>query len=440
MTDEQTARDLLTAATEFPDELAALVQRLVSVGHRRRKPRIRLRAVTVGAATAMAVAAPPITHCLGPAHHAPLTQSGPSAANIARYHWSTLPPSPLGARSNPIVVMAGRELIELSHNRIGGTTFGAAFDSVSGRWHKIAPLPANAGFDDAATAWTGRQLFVIGLTASCFHIRPFPNCLQRAGLYAPPTNRWTTTLLPRAMDTLFRLAAVWNGHDIVLAAADSSHGRLGVASYDPATGRWQMITPVLPAGHPARFVAMVATSDPVILWSLWAREKFTQHGRILTPGVDVLALARNGTWRNVTGGWPQKRTVTSPVLTGQAILVSPGQLFCGVACSPQFTILHGYFADPATLRRTLIPLGPLGPTDPAFVWTGRSIIAINPGAIIGGPHPIRPDDMALYNPISNGWTRLPAPSGHPSLAIIPVWTGTELLALTNSGRLLAFRR
>src|SRR5262249_28261475 len=158
------------------------------------------------------------------------------------------------------------------------------------------------------------------------------------------TNRWATTRLPESMDGLFRLAAVWTGREVVLAAADSSHGGLGVASYDPATRRWHGITPRLPARHPARFVALVADPDRVILWTLWTRQKITSHGVINTVGVDVLALGTDGSWRNVTGHWPQKETVTSPVFTGSEILVSPGQHFCGVACSPRFAILHGYFA------------------------------------------------------------------------------------------------
>jgi hypothetical protein len=81
--------------------------------------------------------------------------------------------------------------------------------------------------------------------------------------------------------------------------------------------------------------------------------------------------------------------------------------------------------------------------DPALIWTGRAIIAINLDASIGagaGQAPIRPGDMALWNLSTGRWLHLPAPSGHPGLAAGPVWAGTELLALTGAGHLLAFRR
>jgi hypothetical protein len=439
MTDDQHIRSLLMAATELPDDLLPPVQRLIRLGHQRRNLRTRLRAVSVAAVAVVAVVTPPIIRAaLVPARPAPSNsiQSGPSAAEISKYHWSTRHSSPLGPRSNPIVVWAGRELIELDGALRGRPTpAAAAFDAATGRWHKIAPLPASLALDYPATAWTGRWLFFVGEHATCV-----PTCLRQAGLYDPATNRWTTTVLPRAMDGLFRLTAVWTGHEIILAASDSSRGRLGVASYNPSAGRWKMITPALPARHPARFVAMVAAPHRVILWSLWAREKFTRHGRIISPGVDVLALGPAGTWRNVTGHWPQNQTVESPVFTGRTILVSPGQLFCGVGCSPHFAVLPGYFADPATLRRTLIPTGPLAESVPAYIWTGRTIIAVNLAANIPPPHPLALDSMALYDPATNTWTHLPATPGHPSLAATPVWTGTELLALTDSGQLLAFTR
>jgi hypothetical protein len=125
-------------------------------------------------------------------------------------------------------------------------------------------------------------------------------------------------------------------------------------------------------------------------------------------------------------------------LPGQKILVSPGQLFCGIACSSHFAVLNGYFADPSTLGRTLIPTGPLAESEPPYIWTGRAIIAINLAANIPPPHPLPLDAMALYDPATNLWTRLPAAPGRPPFAAAPIWTGTELLALSDSGQLFAF--
>lgn len=83
---------------------------------------------------------------------------------------------------------------------------------------------------------------------------------------------------------------------------------------------------------------------------------------------------------------------------------------------PPYSWHPGYFADPATLTRKIIPPGPLGQANPALIWTGRAIIAIDLDASIGGhgsQGPIRPDDMALWDPAADRWLRLPAPPGYP---------------------------
>jgi hypothetical protein len=389
----------------------------------------------------------------GAGRSTPVTPSGPAAAQIARFRWSAGPASPLGARSQPILAWTGRELLELgglAHGASGYT--GVAFDPATGRWRRIAPAGSgNAGFTNAVSVWTGRQLFVADDQSEPCAVPQGgsgtpANCGPQAGLYDPATNRWSAARLPGPMDGLQLTAAVWTGHDVILAGVNDGRpganlGRLGVAEFDPATGRWQIITPALSSGHSPQAVEMVATPGRILLWSLWER-----YGHNSGAGVDVLALGPGGGWRDVTGSWPQQESVTSPVYTGSAILVSPGQYWCGDSCSPPYGWNPGYFADPVTLARKTLPLGPLGQANPTFVWTGRAIIAVNPGAIIGahgGHSAIRPDDMALWdpapgNPAASRWLSLPAPPGHPSLAATPVWAGDELLALTTGGQLLTF--
>ena len=47
----------------------------------------------------------------------------------------------------------------------------------------------------------------------------------------------------------------------------------------------------------------------------------------------------------------------------------------------------------------------------------------------------------MYQPTAARWTVLPAmPGDPPSLSVTPVWTGTQLLALTDAGRLFALHR
>jgi hypothetical protein len=369
----------------------------------------------------------------------------PAPAGLAvGFHWSTLRSSPLGARSEPELVWTGQEMVELGGLRKNNTTNdGAAYDPATGRWHKIAPPAGNVGLSNAVTAWTGQQIFVTnGATASCPGGEKVPACLPAAGLYNPVTNRWTTTMLPLSLDGLAPDAAVWTGRDVILAAtSDSNRSRLGLASYNPVTGRWKLITPKLPVGHPIQDTSLVAAGGRLILWSLWSKDRETPQGGTVSFGVDVLARQASGSWRNVTGKWPQDQTVPSPVPAGRRILVSPGQFWCG-DCPGPFIPFDGYFVNPVTLHRSIIPGGPLRMVIPPFVSTGREIIAVNLGGEVSGPHGpnIRPDDMALYDPADGKWSKLPVPPHRPGLDTVPVWTGTELLTLTTKGNLLALRQ
>jgi hypothetical protein len=475
MNDEGQVRELLAKAAELPDDIDPPVTRLLA---RARQSRAR-RAVTaaVSAATVMilvgALALPRLLHDRGRGTESapsiapgpssavqPL--SGPDAANLARFHWSALARSPLGTVDQPVLAWTGRELVEFGWPRQGGTPYqGAAFVPATGRWHLIAPIRTNVGFSGAVSVWTGNQLFVTnGQFAKCATLpgrKPSLQnpCLPQAGLYDPATNGWSTTQLPMELDRLALQSAVWTGRQVVVTAVGSTSGKLVVAAYDPATRHWTDITPALPAGHPARFAAMVAVPGRVILWSFWdvvrTHRKCTKKSpggasscRVTSAsdraGVDVLALGSSGGWRDVTGSWPQNQDAGTPVYTGRAILLPSPQIWCGMICSPPGPgSSPGFFASPATLARTPIPAGPLSQANPSYIWTGRSIIAVNLDDSESGPHiHIRPDDMAVWDAVT-GWHRLAAPPGYPSLAATPVWAGSELLALAQDGTLQALR-
>lgn len=456
MTDDRQVRALLTRAAELPDEVQPPVGRLLDQARRKRSLRTVFSLLGVTAIVAAAAALPAALHSLGTspvAHPSPPVgpatppAPGPTAAQISRFRWSSLPASLLGPRFQPLLTWAGKELIELGGSRKGTSQQdGAAFNPAAGQWHHIAsPVPYNVGFVNAATVWTGSQLFVTnGQFESCLATRNGggtpANCWPHAGLYDPATNSWSSTKLPKQLYGLDLMAAVWTGRDVILAGTNVDHGRLGVAAYDPRTRRWSVITPRLPAAHPPRYVAMVATPGQLLLWSLWDRVKTYKHGLSDYAGIDVLSLGRDGAWHIVTGRWPQDQNVGSPSYTGSAILIPPSQVWCGTACLQPSSSLPGYFVNPATLTRTTIPPGPLGETAPAFLWTGRAIIAVNLNADISGPRSrrIRPDDMALYDLATRSWRTLPPPPGYPALSATPIWTGTQLLELAKDGRLLSF--
>ncbi len=365
-----------------------------------------------------------------------------AAHSAGRYHWTLGKRSPLGAHAAPVLVWTGKDLVELGGLWRGNTTNnGAVYDPATKRWHTIAPVTANVGFSSAVTAWTGHQLFVAdGVTDSCPPTEPVVRCLPHAGLYDPATNKWTYTLMPRKLEGYVPQAAVWTGRDVLVAEVHGSHGQLAVASYRPATNRWQLITPPVLARHPVQDVAMVAAGHQVIAWSLWARTTKIKHGSQTAFGVDTWTLGSVGSWHRYTGRWPQDETITDPIYTGSAVLVSPGQFWCGDICPGPLVPFPGYFVNPVSLHRSVIPGGPLRLAVPAFTWAGHRIIATDLDATVSGPHlHLRPDDLASYNPTTRRWQLLPVLPGRPAIGTAPVWDGHELLALTNDGALWALR-
>ncbi|MHB1594755.1 MAG: Kelch repeat-containing protein [Streptosporangiaceae bacterium] len=474
MSDERQLRSLLTLAAEPPDSVQAPVPDLLERARRRRTRRKReIAAGAAAGAAAVVLLAAGLPSLIGtlssarPSATAPSglfpsgqrrSPSGPTFAQIARYRWSTLPPSPLGPRTSPLLTWAGSELIEIGGPGPRGTSplAAAAYTPATGRWHAIAPLPSRLGTTlwarnapPPVTVWTGSELF---LTDGSWGAPPAPGVQGGHPLvgapvlvYDPATNSWTHTSLPVQMYLATPLAAAWTGRDIVIAGAYSGHVHVGF--YDPATGRWITADPSLPARHPARFVSLVAAGNRLLLWSWWDRTHAYHQGKTITSqtitsGVDVLALGTSGRWQVVTGNWPQHQAPIAPLTyTGSQILISASQIWCGLACSPPAASIPGYFADPVTLHRTPIPAGPLGQTEPTYIWTGRAVIAFG-GATISGPKGLtmRPGALAIFDPVTSRWQRLPAVPGYPYPAGgAPLWTGTQLLYLTQNGRLLTFR-
>jgi hypothetical protein len=475
MTDDQQLRSLLRLAAELPDDVQPPVGPLLRRARRTRRVRAVCSVLAVVAVTGAAFALPSAIRGLSRGSRGPTTSGhgkrGPTAAQLAHFRWSSLPPSPLGSRSQPLLTWTGKELIELGgiKNHMQQTD-GAAFVPAAAQWHSIAPAPYNVGFSSGWTgrnysnvvdAWTGDELFVTnGDFESCAGSSSGSPamCYPHAGLYDPSTNSWSSTKLPKQMYGLDLQSAVWTGSDIVIAgtsccatfspnaATPAAHPRLGVAAYNPATNHWRMITPPLPARHLPISVAMVATHDRVLLWSMWSRTKniaFSGYGG--GSGVDVLSLDGGHRWSTIARGWPQHGTVDNPSYAAGRILLPPSHLWCGL-CGGDIGTYPAQVAAARTLTRWTIPSGPLAlhhlDEPPVWLWNGSSVIAANTVAsnyMRGQGQLVWITQIAAFDPVTWRWTAtLPTPPGEPPVAANPIWAGRQLLLLTASGGLLSF--
>jgi hypothetical protein len=384
---------------------------------------------------------------------------GPAPAVIAKFRWSALAGSPLGYRNAPLLAWAGGRLVEVGGwakgSGTGRSAAAASFDPATGRWQRIAGAPAGGSFADGDTSavWTSRYLAVAsGTAAACpGDPAPAPHCWTGLTLYDPTANRWTVLAVPRQFDGLSMAAVVWTGHDLIVGAVgpvnatSAEAGRLALAAYSPTTRRWQTITPPLPRGHAPGGLYLVYDAGRLVLTSQWQHAVATGPVPQGTWGVDVLTMTAAGVWRNVTGQWPQA-SAYGTTATSDGVLDTPGDFWCGDLClGAMENSDHSYFVNPVTLTSKRIPAGPFGAVESGtlnWVWAGDAILTVdaepNPDGSTG--HYVLPGDMAMFDPATGRWTVLPATPGHPPLAGSSVWTGTELLNLTESGALFAFHR
>jgi Kelch motif len=361
------------------------------------------------------------------------------AAVLAHGSWRVLARSPIGSPIGASVVWDGKALLEVGGSSPGGQPrvlrTAAAFDPVTGRWRRIASVPSVVLPDGAATVWTGSRLFVFGGSEP-----PGPPPTGIAGLYDPPSNRWTTT--PPAPVTLpsDNVEAVRSGTQVILAAVSGSgrHSVLHTVGYDPATNRWRTLPLSQPTGHDPLAVEMVATSDGVLLWSMWSRDHRVSPRDFPTySGVDVFRLI-DGRWRLATGTWPQHRTVDQPLFTGSSVLLGANQTWCGTCSHPPPFDANGWSVNPATLAVTKLPHGPFDDVQPQILWSGDAEIALNTTGEITGPHErVLRGDIAFLNPATRRWyqgSRAPRELGQ----LPAVWDGTHLLVLDQHGQILNY--
>ena len=457
MTDEQQIRSLLTLAAEPPDDIEPPVSSLLERGRRERKLRAILSVLSVAVIAAAAFGLPPIVRALAPGQTSPAQPtvppglfpahpgrpgSGPSAAQLSRFRWSALPPSPIGPRSQPVLAWTGKELLELGGVKNGSTASdGAAFDPATGRWRTIASVRANVGFSDAVDVWTGRQLFIAnGQNGSCAGGVPVARCLPRAGLYDPATNQWTTTLLPKQLDGLALGAAAWTGRDVVLAGVSAAHaqaqGRRLRPRDQPLAHDHASTARKPPAGRPrhGRHVQPRAAVVPVVEDHEALGDRLlgrVRHRRLVfRPGPAGLLSPATG---------PSTRPSTAPTSPAAPSCCPPAR--SGVACA----------ATPASRTRPAWPTparsgcSPSRP-DRSLPTRDSSRRSGSGTALAPWPRTARDQElprqagrlgrMAAWDPPSQRWFSLPSAPGRPPMAASPVWAGRELLLLTASGGLL----
>jgi len=164
-------------------------------------------------------------------------QKDGSAFNAATGGYRKLPAAPLGPSQHALGAWTGRELILFispydvdGRARPAAVATAAAYDPATNRWHRLAPLPRHpqGGYAMGTGVWNGHELLVVGAGRAA----------RSAYAYNPATNHWRTLAsLPAP-----RLGGigVWAGTRLLLVGGENRAGKslsdgLG---YDPKTNSW----------------------------------------------------------------------------------------------------------------------------------------------------------------------------------------------------------
>jgi hypothetical protein len=428
MTEEQRARDLLTAAAELPDLTPAPVERLIATGRRRRALNRVLTAAAAAVAVAVAVTIPAAIRGGAP-HRAPAPRTSPpaltTAAELARYHWMQLPGSPLQGKNlvNFVAAWTGRELVVAGDGGTDDEVEGAAYVPGVG-WHTIAAIPDGLGTSIWGFLLVGNDLVVLhrsrpGAAGPAF----------MAAIYVPAANRWSVFAFPLPVTSdAGQLRGASFGDQIVFA--EPVAGRVEAYAYSPTAMAGHRLSVPLPRSHKVVAVSMATVGQRVILWSTWKNGRTSGAARSRPAGVDVREMTAGGGWHTATG-WPQGlRSVWPQSAAG-------GQIFLAPNYQPPATYGVADLVNGDTLAVRAVPAAPLVPRQEGGgrslryvpgLWTGAAVIAF--AADYGenfGPE-IFHDNMAALDPVSGHWYRLQ--SGPPRYTIVwpltPIWAGDRM--------------
>ena len=275
--------------------------------------------------------------------------------------WRSLPPSPLAARSGPLAVWSGRELIVWG-GMSGGTSLadGAAFDPATNRWRSLpaSPLAGRFAAPPGTVAqipgvWTGTEMVVWGQGAGLESDEPE---LPVGAAYDPAADRWRLLAPPPVSPRI--VEAVWTGREMLVWGGQSGRRYFDDgAAYDPAADRWRLLPPSPLA---ARFTFAVWSGERMLVWGGESSNEAFGDGAAYDPASD--------SWRPLPPSPLEARRGFARVSTGTELIVWGGAPGSGAGL-----LATGGAYDPARGRWREIGTGPARLL-PVALWTGREVI------------------------------------------------------------------
>lgn len=310
----------------------------------------------------------------------------------------SIPNSPPTARGSVAPVWTGTEWIIYGGASSYSPKNGSRYDPSSQNW---TPLPDGGpgGRHDPSAVWTGSELLVFGgsvVTAD----------QDDVWKWNPTTNSWTSTSPPTRPSARNSASAVWTGTEMIIYAGKTAAGTTLSDGwrFNPVTNTWAVIaTHPLLTGRSSHFACW--TGSKMIIWGGFG----CVYGGLYDPA---------------TNAWEIIDYVDAyygaTVWTGTELIVWGGDGF-----TPRNT---GGRYNPDTQTWTPLPItgAPSARYGHTLVWDGQRAYAW--GGDINISQNNMMSDGAIYDPVVNAWTPLPA-EGAPlaRYSHYATWTGDQLL-------------
>jgi len=446
MDEEQTLKRLMTHAADQvgPPFEAPPAEFFTDRPHERRHAGLSMAAAVL---VVLALLVPVTLVANSRAHNTSLEAVNPlpsmgsvTAASLAHYKWSLLPAAPIASRSSAVGVWTGTQMIMWGgeSGRVNAVLHadGAAYEPDTKTWSSLPASPLSAR-SQAASVWTGKSVFIWGGYVDSDATRA-----TDGALYTPADQSWTR--VPTAPVAVYgQVRAFWTGRVVVLVStppwagqntpvgANEGSDTVNAQSYDPATHKWARLPDLrLPSDHTADVVVDLGVGNYIYLWSMWSHNTTTGPNSFsTTAGVDSYTLeVDKRRWISNDFALPDDRVSSTPLWTGRDIAMPAVRQWFGTASrGPEQMNLAGVVLDPSNSSTRPIRHGPVDDLNAQYLWTGAALLAFNSGTETSDANGhVYPGRVAAWSPTTNTWTRLanaPFQAGEP----FAVWTGKELL-------------
>jgi hypothetical protein len=352
-----------------------------------------------------------------------------SASAIAHDKWSTLPAAPIAGREYAASAWTGSQLVVWGGDPATQTfqafKDGAAYNPKTRTWTTLPASPLSAR-TQPAFVWTATDLFIWGGL-----VPGSGQAIDRAtdgALYDPASKSWKR-LAPGPVSGYQQAQALWTGSQVILLTTPPGNSTdiVHVDAYDPKSNRWTTRPDLkLPAHHPLEQFTSVVTGSAVYLWSYWA----DTNGESTSFGVDGFVLAGDASKWTAASPRVANAGQGSPLSTGRDIVVPPIlDRWCGACPGPaRLQADPGELLDPVTSTAHAISPGPVSGLGPHYLWTGAALLAYDTGTFSSsGSSVTYPGKSAVWDPATSTWTRLPDAPLTSADGAATVWTGSSLL-------------